>query len=174
VLASWRPNSFCAARSGAIPLVATLAIAAVAPVGAAQPPAPGGPIVEVIAFERWDFGGPGPYRIEFHADGRAERVDIAQERQGRPERRFDARIEVLEFARLCHLVEAAGFFDLDDVYRDPQLADGVRTVTRVTRGGTEKSVSNANHSGPARLSRLEEALGELAGRLAWKPQRRPQ
>ncbi len=124
------------------------------------------PEVERVEWAHLSFGRP-PQRVTVARDGTVVEVTEAMARLRTPERRRTGRLAAAEVAGLLAAIEAAGFFALQDSYRDPRLADGVAITVRVVRGGVTKEVLVKNHAGPPALERLLEALDAAAARVAW-------
>lgn len=138
-----------------------------APVPVTTRPAPHD--VTEISLERHCFGCAEPFRVVLGRDGTASRTVPGNARQGTSDRSWHAAIPATEFEALAELLVAEGFFELEDEYRDPRLADGESLTTRAVRGGKDKTVLDSNRAGPPALKRIEEAIQAQMSRLTWRP-----
>lgn len=123
--------------------------------------------ISEIALERQCFGCPDPYELVLKRDGSATRTVYGNARQGTTDRSFRASIDGGEFDRLAETLVKEGFFELNDEYRDPTLADGESLTTTAVRDGRPKAVLDKNRAGPANLRRVQEAIEAAGARLAW-------
>jgi hypothetical protein len=77
--------------------------------------------VQEINLERQCFRCPNRYRLTFRRDGIATRTIFSAPAEQQESRGMVTR---KEFDALVMLLQREGFFDLAEVYRDPQIEDG--------------------------------------------------
>lgn len=124
--------------------------------------------VTEISLERRCMGCDREMKLTLRRDGSAVRTLFGNARRGTADRQSTAAIAATAFDELATAALAAGFFQLQDEYRDPALADGESLVTTVLAGGKEKAVLDRHGKGPEGLQRLEAAIERVANTLTWK------
>jgi hypothetical protein len=122
--------------------------------------------VQEINLERQCFRCPNRYRLTFRRDGIATRTIFSAPAEQQESRGMVTR---KEFDALVMLLQREGFFDLAEVYRDPQIEDGAWATTSVVTGGLTKAVLNSNQAGPPTLVAVEDALDALGKKIVWTP-----
>lgn len=135
-----------------------------APSRAAEPEAPE-PALREITFERTRCYGACPaYKVTLRPDGTVTYVGEAHvERLGR----HDGRVGRRTFERLSALMEAAGFFGMDDQYTT-HVTDHASVITTATRvGGERKRVLNYADTGPLELWGIEMAIDGVLSSASW-------
>jgi len=121
-----------------------------------------------VSLERRCFGCEDTFKVTVNRDGTATRTIFGYERFGTDDRHATAEVSHKAFEALAQTVVSAGFFGLDDEYRDPQITDGAFLITTVTTATGSKVVVNSNRAGPDELQRLQAAIRALADTLPWK------
>jgi hypothetical protein len=122
-----------------------------------------------ITLERQCFGCEGPYTATLRSDGSATRVFHGNTRMGIAPRTLKGSVGRADFDRLATLLVTAGFFDLADSYRDPQIQDGQWVTTSAVRAGDRKSVLDSNRAGPPALDQIEKAIEAVIDSIVWTP-----
>ena len=121
-----------------------------------------------IALERDCSGCATGTLVTLRRDGTATRHDTGKARFRTEDRTFTGSVERADFERLASLLISSGFFDLQDEYRDPELADGEWITTSAIRDGSARSVLDSNGAGPPALKAIEEAIEGVRASIAWK------
>jgi hypothetical protein len=122
------------------------------------------PSIQEIALERRCFRCENQYKLTFRRDGAATRTSFGS---APVDRTFKGTVTPEEFAALATLMQREGFFDLNDTYRDPGLADGEWATTSAAADGRNKAVLNSNRVGPPKLKAIEDAIDALGKKVAW-------
>jgi hypothetical protein len=120
--------------------------------------------VQEIALERRCFGCANQYRLTFHRDGTGTRTTLTPP----VAQTFRGTVSREEFDALAMLLQREGFFNLADLYRDPELQDGELARTTVVAEGLTKTVLNGNQAGPPNLKAIEDAIDALGKKIAWR------
>jgi hypothetical protein len=118
--------------------------------------------VREITVERRCFRCTDQYRLTFRRDGTATMTTFAL-----VDRRSTGTVTPEDFNGLTTLLQQEGFFDLAEVYRDPELVDGAFVTTTVIADGFMKSVLNSNQAGPPKLVAVEEAIKAVGKKVVW-------
>jgi hypothetical protein len=126
------------------------------------PPArPFGAPIEEIAIQRGCFACGNVYKLTFQRNGTATLMRMGVLAFGALDHRCTGTVRPEAFATLAALMQGSGFFDLDDLYQDPPLADGGAAITSAVVAGHRKTVVNSNRKGPSNLSSIEDAIDGL-------------
>jgi hypothetical protein len=72
-----------------------------------------------------------------------------------------------DFAELAALIHREGFFDLNESYLDPRIADGGCVTTSVITQRRRKTVSHLHEAGPSNLKAIEHAIRALGRKVIW-------
>lgn len=108
--------------------------------------------------------GEGPFTLELHRDGLAVLTRLGSGREGTEDVELRGRLEPARFAALARRVVALRFFDMAEVYEEPELRDGAWSATTVTCQGEDKLVFSRLDAGPAALKALE---AQIAAQRPW-------
>lgn len=170
----WMPIDLMKLRRLGLLLGWTLSIGGCAsPLAAAQPP-DNSPAREItaITLERDCFGCPTGSILTLHRDGSARLTTSGKARRGTQDKTATGTVSAADFDALARLAVAQGFFELKDVYEDPQLKDGAWVTTRITRAGQDTQVFRRDEAGPAALKTVEAAIEALKAQISFAPERR--
>jgi hypothetical protein len=121
-----------------------------------------------VSLERRCVGCERQFKLTLKRDATATRTTFGSARQGVADRTSTGSLDAAAFDELARRVQAEGFFQLLDEYRDPQTADGAWAVTTVAAGGRQKSVLDRNGMAPAALQRIQARIEDLATTVIWK------
>jgi hypothetical protein len=121
-----------------------------------------------ISLERRCFGCPRDGKVTLRRDGTATRVVFGNARAGASDRESTAVLAGDAFQQLAAAVVSERFFDLDDEYRDPAIADGESIVLTVVAGARQKSVLDRNTAAPAPFTRLASRIEKIVAALSWR------
>lgn len=129
--------------------------------------APSAESVTEIRQERDCSGCEIGVTVTLRRDGSATLAHAGKARFGTRDRAFTGRVADEDFDRLAALLVSRGFFDLQDEYRDPRMADGAWVTTTAIGDGRTKTVVDSNAAGPAALRDVEEAVEAVRAAIAW-------
>ena len=138
------------------------------PAGSASPAESAAASIEEIAIERRCFACEKQYRLTLRRDGTGILMVVGVLGV---EHVCQGRVTAEDFARLAALIEREGFFELNEVYRDPRIADGSGAITTAVVDGRRKAVHNVNQAGPPNLKAAEHAVDQLGNKTAWRETR---
>ena len=165
------------ARLVAIAIVQTMIDLSVIACGPQQPLPPAGgqgssaltpASVTEISLERRCMGCDREMKLTLRRDGTAIRTMFGNARRGTTDRQSTATIAATAFDELAAAAMTAAFFQLQDEYRDPAVADGESIATTVLAAGREKAVLHRHNKGPDALKRFEAAIERIGNTLVWK------
>ena len=151
-----------AAILGALVLLTMPAIAC------ASPASPTADSITEIKQERDCSGCDSGTVVTLRRDGTATMVRTGKARFGTTDRTSTGSVPAAEFQRLAALMVSKGFYQLQDEYRDPALADG-SWVTTTASGDQPKTVVDSNAAGPANLREIEDAIEAVRTSITWSP-----
>ena len=134
-----------------------------------SPAGPTATAITEIRQERDCSGCEAGTTLTLRRDGRATLLHTGKARFGTTDRTSSGTVSAADFERLAALLVARGFFDMQDEYRDPTLADGAWVVTAAVAEGRAKSVRDANEAGPRALRDIEDAIEAVRVAIAWTP-----
>ena len=140
-----------------------------APWAAGAAPSAAAAAISAITLERHCFGCPTGSVLVLRRDGNATYTTTGTERAGTADVTSTGTVGVKEFDELARLAVSQGFFELDDVYDDPDTRDGPWTTTRISRDGQDKQVFRRDQAGPASLKSIEAAIDALKTRVRFGP-----
>ena len=127
------------------------------------------PPVREISLDRDCGGCDKGLLVVLHRDGRALLTRSGKARLGTAAETAIGTVRSRDFDRIARLAIAQGFFEMQDEYQDPELADGAWTTLRIVRGTQDKRVFRREDAGPASLKALEAAIDELRARIRFVP-----
>jgi hypothetical protein len=125
--------------------------------------------IEEIAIERLCRGCENRYKLTFRRNGGATLTLMG----GLSIHTCRGSVTAEAFARLAALLQNEGFFDLNESYSDPRIADGGTARTTVVVDGRQKAVQNSNQAGPPNLKAIEDAIDALGEKTSWAGSRPP-
>jgi hypothetical protein len=163
---AWRRSAF--SRRLAWLLCALLS----APARAQPPVASPVPAITAITLERDCFGCPTGSLLVLRGDGNASYTITGKARHGTEDRSFSGSVGATDFDGLARLVASQGFFELDEIYDDPQAQDGAWTTIGVARGAQDKRVFRRDGAGPQALRTIEAAIEAVRSRITFTAERR--
>jgi hypothetical protein len=82
--------------------------------------------------------------------------------------RFAGEVDIVDYGRLCYLIENSHFNELRPSYKGAWSDDATCIVT-VTTGTTSKEVSDYGNAGPIELWAIQELLDGIRHKIEWKP-----
>ena len=129
---------------------------------------PSSAAIEEITIQRGCFGCENHYKLTLKRDGTATLMRMGVLAFGRLDQRCTGTVGREAFGKLAAVVQGSGFFDLDDVYQDPRLADGGAVITTAVVAGRRKTVVDSNRKGPPNLLAIEDAVEGLGETVPWK------
>lgn len=119
-----------------------------------------------ISLERKPcFGSCPVYKATFYKGGRATFQGAGNvERKGK----FEGRIGIYDYARLCYLLEEMEFSSMRSSYRAAWTDDSTVILTATKLGGVQRhSVEEYGRFGPPRLWALQMAVDLTVERIQW-------
>ena len=125
--------------------------------------------ITLIALESNCFGCATSSLLELRSDGTATFTVTGNARLGAASTSTKATLRRQDFDALALVAVSRGFFELSDTYADAQLQDGAWTITRMVRGGQDKSVFTRDEAGPANLKAVQAAIQALQSKLGFVP-----
>jgi hypothetical protein len=151
-------------------LCACTAFAALA--ACAQPAGTAMNTISEISIERDCSGCATGSVLVLRSDGTATLSTIGKARHATTDSASSGTLRREDFEALARLAQSQGFFEMKDIYEDPDVQDGAWVTTRVLRGKQDKRVIRRDAAGPEALKQLEAAITTLQARLAFTPVRR--
>lgn len=142
---------------------------------AAEQAAPGSPPAEPLSAARptvssieeisvaWGYPGSGR-KLTFRRDGTANLMMVGVLGV---KHTCSGSLASEDFAELAALIHGEGFFDLNESYLDPRIADGLSVSTSVIAERRRKTVSHLNEAGPSNLKAIEHAIRGLGRKVTW-------
>ncbi len=130
----------------------------------AQPPPATPTLSPTLSLESDCPGCPLGRRVELYGDGRAVLTATGKARLRTADRVAQGRVPADELRALQQLAQAQGFCALDEIYDDPDTADGPWVMLRLRCGGQLKEVFRREGHGPPALLALERAVQTLLAR----------
>jgi hypothetical protein len=149
-------------------IVGALACVAMPLVACASPASPTADSIDEVRQERDCTGCDSGTVVALRRDGTATMVRTGKARHGTTDRTFAGSVPAADFQRLAALLVSKGFFQLQDEYRDPTVADG-SWVTTSAAGDQAKTVVDSNAAGPANLKEIEDAVEAVRASITWSP-----
>ncbi len=128
--------------------------------------------ISSITLERHCAACPGVTVLVLQRDGHARYTVMGNARQGTADLVASGTVSTRDFEALARLAVQQGFFDLQDLYQDPQLQDGEWATLRIVRGKQDKQVVNRNGAGPPALQTLERGVESLQTRIKFRAEPR--
>lgn len=128
----------------------------------------GNPVTEITQERDCSGCEAGHTLVTLRQDGTASLTNVGKSRFGTADRVFTGRVTRADFDRLASLLASRGFFDLQDEYKDPSLADGSWIETSAVRDGRTKKVLDANAAGPPALRAVEDAIEAVRAAIDWR------
>jgi hypothetical protein len=125
--------------------------------------------ISEITLERDCFGCATGSMLVLRRDGTARHTITGKARHGTADKSERGAVAAKDFDVLARLAMAKGFFELNDLYENPQLQDGSWSTTSVTRGGNTKRVFSRDGAAPAALEAVETAIENLKARITFAP-----
>jgi hypothetical protein len=138
----------------------------------AQTTSPAMNTITEISIERDCSGCANGSVLVLRSDGTATLTLVGKARLGTTGSASRGTLHREDFDALARLAQSHGFFEMNDVYEDPEIQDGAWTTTRVLRGTQDKRVIRREAAGPAGLKQLEAAIAALQARIVFTPDRR--
>ena len=134
-----------------------------------SPAAPTAEAIAEIRQERECSGCDTGSAVTLKKDGTATFVRTGKSRFGTTDQAFTGTVAAADFQRLAALIVAKGFFEMQDEYRDPNLADGGFVTTTAQAEARTKTVVDSNGAGPAALREIEDAIEAVRASISWTP-----
>jgi hypothetical protein len=119
-------------------------------------------ITEII-IDRSCFGCATGSVVTLRSDGTVTRTKSGSERHGTSDVVSQSTMSVDGFNRLAQRFASSDFFELEEEYSDPELADGTWVAVSVRRSGGTKKVIARNDAGPSQLYELISAVDAVLG-----------
>ena len=131
-----------------------------------------GHMISRITIVQDCFGCATGSTLVLQRDGTARHMVTGKARHGTEDRSWLGEVRPQDFEALASLVQAAGFFEMDEGYEDPQVADGAWSTITITRGGQDKQVFRRGQAGPESLTQIEAAAQALKARILFRAESR--
>ena len=117
-------------------------------------------------MEKDCFGCSSGERFVVRRDGLATFTLTGKARHRTEDQSSVGRVSSEDFEALARLTLAQGFWELQDLYEDPQIRDGAWTLITVERkGAAPKQVFRREAEGPAALAEIAAAIEALRTRI---------
>jgi hypothetical protein len=125
--------------------------------------------ISEISIERDCSGCATGSVLVLRSDGTATLNIIGKARHATADSTTTRTLRREDFEALARLAQGKGFFEMKDIYEDPELQDGAWVTTRVLRGKQDKRVIRRDAAGPEALKQLEAAITALQSRIGFTP-----
>lgn len=128
------------------------------------------PPISSISIERDCNGCPTGSMLVLRRDGQASLITTGKARLGTVDQRARGHVSSQDFESLVQVLQAQGYFALDERYEDADIQDGTWSTISVRAGGIDKRVFKREDAGPAALKMIESAINTVKARIAFVPE----
>lgn len=123
--------------------------------------------IDEITLERDCSGCPTGSRLVLRRDGLARLTTTGKARLGTQDSSRVGRVRLEDFDELARLAVALGYFDMREVYDDPETQDGAWANIGVERGGQHRQVFCRDGAEPPALRAFTTALEAVQAKIAF-------